>query len=165
MALLPQNIFAQSSSADDVDIKYAVDLPKAGSEAPDFKLKTMEGKTLSLSQYRGKYCVLDFWASWCGPCRQEMPNLVKLYKNYQTRGLEIVSVSLDTDRQKWLNSMIEEGMTWKSLSDLKVPQSPVAALYAVQSIPFTVLLDSDNKIHAVNLRGEALQKKVEELLK
>lgn len=136
-----------------------------GRIAPDFTMLNNEGDSVTLSKVKGKLKLIDFWASWCGPCRQEMPNLVKLYKNYQTRGLEIVSVSLDTDRQKWLNSMIEEGMTWKSLSDLKVPQSPVAALYAVQSIPFTVLLDSDNKILAVNLRGEALQKKVEELLK
>ena len=136
-----------------------------GRIAPDFTMLNNEGDSVTLSKVKGKLKLLDFWASWCGPCRQEMPNLVKLYKNYQTRGLEIVSVSLDTDRQKRLNSMIEEGMTWKSLSDLKVPQSPVAALYAVQSIPFTVLLDSDNKILAVNLRGEALQKKVEELLK
>lgn len=136
-----------------------------GRIAPDFTMLNNEGDSVTLSKVKGKLKLLDFWASWCGPCRQEMPNLVKLYKNYQTRGLEIVSVSLDTDRQKWLNSMIEEGMTWKSLSDLKGPQSPVAALYAVQSIPFTVLLDSDNTILAINLRGEALQKKVAELLK
>lgn len=136
-----------------------------GRVAPDFTMLNNEGDTVTLSKVKGKLKLLDFWASWCGPCRQEIPNLVKLYKNYQTRGLEIVSVSLDTDKQKWQNAMIEEGMTWKNLSDLKGPQSPVVALYAFQSIPFTVLLDENDTILAVNLRGEDLQKKVAELLK
>lgn len=136
-----------------------------GRVAPDFTMLNNEGDSITLSKVRGKVKLLDFWASWCGPCRKEMPNLVKLYKNYQTRGLEIVSVSLDTDKQKWQNAIIEEGMTWKNLSDLKGTQSPVMALYAFQSIPFTVLLDSEDKIIAVNLRGEDLLKKVEELLK
>ena len=136
-----------------------------GRTAPDFTMLNNEGDSITLSKVKGKVKLLDFWASWCVPCRKEMPNLVKLYKDYQTRGLEIVSVSLDTDKQKWLNAMIEDGMTWKSLSDLKGAQSPVVAQYAFQSIPFTVLLDGDNKIIALNLRGEALMKKVAELLK
>ena len=103
MALLPQNIFAQSSSADDVDIKYAVDLPKAGSEAPDFKLKTMEGKTLSLSQYRGKYCVLDFWASWCGDCRRDMPEMKRIYDQFSKQGVQFVGISFDTRKEAWQN--------------------------------------------------------------
>jgi thiol-disulfide isomerase/thioredoxin len=143
----------------------AVERISEGRVAPDFSMLNNEGDTVTLSKVKGKVKLLDFWASWCGPCRKEMPNLVKLYKDYQTRGLEIVSVSLDTDKQKWQNAMIEEGMTWKNLSDLKGPQSPVVALYAFQSIPFTVLLDSDDQILAVNLRGEALQKKIAELLK
>lgn len=143
----------------------AVERISEGRVAPDFTMLNNEGDSITLSKVRGKVKLLDFWASWCGPCRKEMPNLVKLYKNYQTRGLEIVSVSLDTDRQKWQNAIIEEGMTWKNLSDLQGPQSPIMALYAFQSIPFTVLLDSNNQIIAVNLRGNELQKKVEELLK
>lgn len=136
-----------------------------GRTAPDFTMLNNEGDSVTLSKVRGKLKLLDFWASWCGPCRQEMPNLVKLYKDYQTRGLEIISVSIDDDKAKWNNAMIEEGMTWKNLSDLKGVKSPVVALYAFQSIPFTVLMDGDDKIIAVNLRGEALRKKVAEILK
>lgn len=163
--MLDDNVKAMPNAKAVLKHLETVERISVGRVAPDFTMLNNEGDSVTLSKVRGKLKLLDFWASWCGPCRQEMPNLVKLYKNYQTRGFEIVSVSLDTDKQKWQNAMIEEGMTWKNLSDLKGPQSPVVALYAFQSIPFTVLLDSDNKILAVNLRGEDLQKKVAELLK
>lgn len=163
--MLDDNVKATTNAKAVLKHLENVERISVGRIVPDFTMLNNEGDSVTLSKVRGKVKLLDFWASWCGPCRQEMPNLVKLYKNYQTRGLEIVSVSLDTDKQKWLNAMIEEGMTWKSLSDLKGPQSPVVSLYAFQSIPFTVLLDSNNTILAVNLRGEALQKKVAELLK
>lgn len=163
--MLDDNIKAMPNAKAVLQHLETVERISVGRVAPDFTMLNNEGDSVTLSKVKGKIKLLDFWASWCGPCRQETPNLVKLYKNYQTRGLEIVSISLDTDKQKWQNAMIEEGITWKSLSDLKGSQSPVVALYAFQSIPFTVLLDSDNKILAVNLRGEALQKKVAELLK
>lgn len=163
--MLDDNIKAMPNAKAVLQHLETVERISVGRVAPDFTMLNNEGDSVTLSKVKGKIKLLDFWASWCGPCRQETPNLVKLYKNYQTRGLEIVSVSLDTDKQKWQNAMIEEGMTWKSLSDLKGSQSPVVALYAFQSIPFTILLDSDDTILAINLRGEALQKKVAELLK
>lgn len=136
-----------------------------GRVAPDFKMPNVEGDTLSLHSIKGKVKILDFWASWCGPCRQESPNLVKLYKNYQTRGLEIVSVSLDEKEAAWKKAIFEDGMTWKLLSDLKGAKSEVAKLYNLKTVPFMLVLDQDNRIVAVNLRGKDLEKKIEELLK
>ena len=114
---------------------------------------------------KGKVKIIDFWASWCAPCRREMPTLVKLYKDYQTKGLEILSVSIDEKKDAWKNAIFEDGNTWKNVSDLKGVKSPVVALYGIKSIPFMVVVDENNKIVAVNLRGKALEDKIAELLK
>jgi peroxiredoxin len=136
-----------------------------GATAPDFTLNTPEGTPLSLSSLRGKIVLLDFWASWCQPCRRENPNVVVLYNQYKDKGFEILGVSLDKEKGAWMKAIADDKLTWHHVSDLKFWQSDVAFKYGVQAIPFTLLLDKDGKIIAKNLRGEALGKKLEELLK
>lgn len=108
--------------------------------------------------------MIDFWASWCGPCRRENPNVVEAYQKYKDKGFDILGVSLDRDKSAWLKGIEEDQLTWTHVSDLKYWQNEVAQLYGVSSIPHSVLLDKDGKIIAKNLRGEDLHKKLEELL-
>lgn len=136
-----------------------------GKEAPDFSLPTAENDTISLHKIKGKVKIVDFWASWCAPCRKEMPTLVKLYKHYQTKGLEILSVSIDDKADAWKKAVFEEGITWKSVRATEGSKSDIIPLYGIKSIPFILLLDADNKIIAINLRGKDLENKIAELLK
>ena len=108
---------------------------------------------------------MDFWASWCGPCRAENPNVIRLYKKYHDKGLEVLGVSLDDNKSKWVQAIMEDGLPWLNGSDLKGQASEIARVYGVRSIPFTLLLDENNRIVAKNLRGKELAKKIEELLK
>lgn len=133
-----------------------------GAVAPDFTLNTPEGETVSLSSFKGKYVLVDFWASWCQPCRQENPNVVKAYKAFNTKGFEVVSVSVDRDAEAWKKAIKEDGLTWTQV--LATEESGVAKAYAIQSIPSTFLLDKEGKIVAKNLRGTALEEKLAELL-
>ncbi len=135
-----------------------------GQQAPDIVLPSPEGKEIALSSLRGKIVLIDFWASWCGPCRKEMPNVVKAYAKYKNKGFEILGVSLDQDRTRWVEAIAKDGMTWPQVSDLRYWESAAAKQYNVQSIPYTVLLDKDGKILDKNLRGETLDKKLAELL-
>ncbi len=141
-----------------------------GSVAPDFTAPTPDGKEITLSKVRGKVTIVDFWAAWCGPCRKENPNVVKIYEKYHDKGLEIVGVSLDgTPRQKdakkaWLDAIEKDGLTWHQVSNLNYFNDPVARKYNIRSIPATFILDSEGKIVAKNLRGPALEKKIAELL-
>ncbi|RTQ45617.1 AhpC/TSA family protein [Hymenobacter gummosus] len=135
-----------------------------GATAPDIRLTGVDGKIIPLSSLRGKYVMIDFWASWCGPCRQENPNVVKLYNAYKSKGFEIYGVSLDQDKAKWQKAIETDGLAWTQVSDLKGWQSAAGQAYGVQSIPATVLIDPQGRIVAKNLRGEALEKKVAELL-
>ncbi len=136
-----------------------------GSEAPDFTQKTPEGQDLTLSDLRGKVVLIDFWASWCGPCRKENPNVVKLYKEYKDMGFEILSVSLDKDMKRWTQAIEKDGLEWKHVSDLKGWQNSVAQTYSVKSIPHTVLLDREGKIIARNLRSKALDRELKKIFK
>ncbi|MDX5423301.1 MAG: AhpC/TSA family protein [Hymenobacteraceae bacterium] len=138
-----------------------------GQTAPDFSLPTPEGDSKSLSSLRGKYVLIDFWASWCGPCRKENPNVVKMYNEYKNKGegFEIFGVSLDQSRDKWLKAIADDKLTWPHVSDLKGWESSAAQLYNVTAIPQTVLVDPEGKIIAKGLRGEELEQKLASLLK
>ncbi len=136
-----------------------------GEIAPDIELLTPDGDKLKLSSLRGKYVLIDFWASWCGPCRAEFPYLKNTYNAYKDKGFEIYGVSLDDNAGNWKSSIISSGLTWKHVSDLKKWNSTAARLYKVSGIPFTVLLDKEGKIIAKNLRGQELENKLAELLK
>lgn len=137
-----------------------------GKPAPDIDLPDPNGKKIKLSSLKGKVVLLDFWASWCGPCRVEMPNVVAAYKKYKDKGFTVYSVSLDKDGAAWKNSISSLGMVWENhVSDLKFWQSEAAARYGVQGIPAVFLLDKDGIIVATNLRGPALEQKLSELLK
>lgn len=135
----------------------------AGSEAPELDLPQPDGKNLKLSSLRGKVVLIDFWASWCRPCRQENPNVVRVYKRFKNKGFEILGVSLDQDKNAWTEAIKKDGLTWKHISDLRQWESSVIPLYKFNSIPFTVLVDRDGKIIAKNLRGPELELKLEEV--
>jgi peroxiredoxin len=135
---------------------------KPGSIAPDIELPNPEGKNVALSSLRGKVVLIDFWASWCKPCRVENPNVVKMYNEYRGQGFEIFGVSLDRDKDKWVQAIKQDGLTWPQVSDLQFWNSAAAQLYNVSSIPHTVLIDREGKIIANGLRGRALEEKVKE---
>lgn len=136
-----------------------------GQVAPDFTLNTPEGQPLSMHSIKGKVKIIDFWASWCGPCRGENPNVVKIYNEFHPKGLEILGVSLDNSKEAWLKAIEEDKLTWNHVSDLKGWGNEAAQLYAVNGIPHMVVLDENNVIVAKNLRGDALRAKVAEMLK
>lgn len=135
-----------------------------GDEAPDFTLDTPEGGTVSLSSLRGKYVLIDFWASWCGPCRMENPNVVKMYNKYKDKGFSIYGVSLDNSKDAWIAAIKKDGLTWVHGSELKKWNSEVAQTYGVNAIPATYLIGKDGKVIAKNLRGASLESKLEELI-
>ena len=137
-----------------------------GKQAPEIDLPDPNGKNIKLSSLKGKVVLIDFWASWCGPCRMEMPNVVAAYKKYKDRGFTVYSVSLDKTKDAWVNSIKALGMPWEAqVSDLKFWNSAAAATYNVQGIPAAFLIDRDGKIVATNLRGVALDEKIAEILK
>ncbi|MGI9545110.1 MAG: TlpA family protein disulfide reductase, partial [Cyclobacteriaceae bacterium] len=130
--------------------------PSIGEEAPDIVLQDTTGAKTPLSSLKGQYVLLDFWASWCGPCRRENPNVVKVYNEFKSKGFTIYSVSLDNNRDKWLAAIDKDQLAWYHVSDLKGWGSDGAALYSVRSIPSTYLIDPEGKIIAKNLRGAQL---------
>jgi len=136
-----------------------------GNPATDFTLPDPQGKPVSLSSYKGKYTLVDFWASWCGPCRGENPNVVKAYRKYHAKGFAILGVSLDTQKESWEQAIKKDKLTWTQVSDLKGWESSAAALYGVKAIPMNFLLDKEGKIVGKGLRGEELEKKLAEALK
>jgi peroxiredoxin len=138
---------------------------KIGNEAPELILPMPNDKDLALTSLRGKVVLVDFWASWCAPCRKELPNVKRAYAKYKNKGFEILGVSLDKDRDAWIEAISTEGLTWPQVSDLKFWQSEAVQVYAIQSIPYTVLIDKEGKIIATDLRGADLDKKLAEVLK
>ena len=136
-----------------------------GQPAPDFTQNDTAGHPVSLSSYRGKYVLLDFWASWCGPCREENPAVVLAYKKYHNKGFEILGVSLDQNEQSWKKAIRIDKLTWTHVSDLKYWNNAVAKVYGVQGVPQNFLIDPQGKIIARGLRGEELDKQLSEIYK
>lgn len=141
-----------------------------GEIAPNFEAPTPDGNSVSLNDLKGKVTIIDFWAAWCGPCRRENPNVVRIYNEYHDKGLEIIGVSLDGQsrqndpKKAWLDAIEKDQLTWTHVSYLKYFNDPIAQLYNINSIPATYILDKDGKIAYKNLRGKALELKVKELL-
>jgi peroxiredoxin len=135
-----------------------------GNAAPDFSAPNPEGKMVSLKESLGKVTIIDFWASWCGPCRAENPNVVALYNEFHAKGLNIIGVSLDKDADKWKEAIAKDKLSWTQVSNLKFWEDPIAKQYNVKSIPATFILDASGKIVGKDLRGAELKAKIAELL-
>ena len=142
----------------------SVSLTAVGSAAPDFTQANVEGKPVALKDFKGKYVLVEFWASWCSPCRAENPNLVKQYAQYKEKGFEILSVSLDSEKDKWIDAIQKDGLPWTHVSDLKGWNNTVGRLYGVRAVPASFLVGPDGKIVGKDLRGESLNKKLEEVM-
>jgi peroxiredoxin len=136
-----------------------------GNPASDFTLPDTHSKLVSLSSYKGKYTLVDFWASWCGPCRGENPNFVKAYRKYHAKGFAILGVSLDSQKESWEQAIKKDKLSWTQVSDLKGWQNSAAELYGIKSIPMNFLLDKDGKIIGKSLRGQELEEKLGEIMK
>jgi len=170
VALLSDMLNKFPERTDIAGIRNSVEstIPKTiwvGKTAPEISLPDTEGRTVKLSSFRGKYVLVDFWASWCGPCRNENPNVVQAFNQFKNKNFTILGVSLDRPGQKenWLKAIKEDNLTWTHISDLKYWQSEVVPVYQLSGIPFNVLVDPEGKVVAENLRGNALEQKLHEL--
>ncbi len=147
--------FIDSSKADN---------PIVGQLAPEISLAQIDGKTLKLSELKGKYVLVDFWASWCGPCLRDMPEMKEIYADYKDHNLEILGVSLDHKAKNWQQAIEKHELPWQHVSDLGGWNNQAALDYGVESIPHTVLIDPNGEIIAIGLRGEQLKKKIKRTL-
>jgi thiol-disulfide isomerase/thioredoxin len=139
-------------------IVEAAVLTGVGRPAPEFTQADVKGKPVNLSSYKGQYVLVDFWASWCGPCREENPNVLKAYRKYHSKGFTVLGVSLDNKKENWLEAVRKDGLPWTQVSDLQGWKNAVAVLYGIQGIPMNYLVDKNGKIIAKELRGEDLDK-------
>ncbi len=170
MANIPESETVKAFHSQVIEMRRQLGLDKEGTQrlsigsvAPDIALPSPEGDTIKLSSLRGNYVLLDFWASWCRPCRVENPNLVKNYKEFNDKGFEIYQVSLDKTRSAWVNGIEKDNLDWYHVSDLQFWNSSAARKYNVQGIPASFLLDKEGRIIAKNLRGDALEAKLSEI--
>ena len=157
-------VWAQFGPEPDFDSKYATELVKAGTHAPDFKMKTIDGKTFKLSQLKGKTVVLDFWASWCPDCRKDAPEVVRMYKEYAPQGIEFVGVSMDTDVEAWRKACEQFGITYTQVSELKIfKETDIAKAYGVKWIPSMVVVDKEGKVALSTVLTYKVDKYLKEL--
>ncbi|KAA6352581.1 Thiol-disulfide oxidoreductase ResA [termite gut metagenome] len=166
LSIVPENLKDNETIVRLTDLLATLKVTDIGQKFIDLEVKTPNEKLIKLSDYagKGKVVLIDFWASWCPPCRDEMPNLVKVYNEYKKKGFEIVGISLDSNSEAWKNGIKQLNITWPQMSDLKGWSSEGAKLYGVRSIPQTILIDKEGAIIAKGLRGEELQKKLAEIL-
>ena len=167
LAKMPEEIKKDKQITKIIKHIEVIDRTGVGQPFTDFEMPDTNGKKTKISEFvsKNKYTLIDFWASWCGPCRAEMPYVIEAYKEFRDKGFGIVGVSLDTEDSKWKNAIKDWKMTWPHISDLKGTECEATILYGINSIPTTLLIAQDGTIVARNLRGNALKKKLEELLK
>lgn len=151
----------EAPPADNTNKQYAL----LNQQAPDLTMTGIDGQPLSISSFKGKYLLVDFWASWCAPCRQENPNVVAAYNRFKNKNFTILGVSLDEEKSAWQQAVTHDGLAWNHMSDLKQWESDAVKAYGFEGIPFNVLIDPQGKIIASGLRGEELMNKLKEVLK
>ena len=162
---LSQRVKASNIGKDLAEVIKSMRAVGVGSMAPDFTLNDPDGHPVKLSSLRGKCVLIDFWASWCGPCLREAPNVKRVYDKYHDKGFEVLSVSIDENKKAWVNAIQKHQLTWLHVSSLKGWQCPVAQLYQVSGVPAMFLLDRDGRIVSTNARGEALETEVAKICK
>jgi len=149
-------------------VKETINIKKY--KAPEFSLPNQYGEIINLTDFKGEHVLIDFWASWCSPCRSENKNIVELYKKYSSRGLRFLSISLDDEendkngKENWINAIQDDKLVWTNVSELKGWRSEIVKLYKINAIPYTILIDEDGNIIAKNLLGEELENEIKKLL-
>jgi len=155
-----KSLIAQANAANSGEASSWVD-----KQAPDLTMNDVNGKPVSISNFKGKYLLVDFWASWCRPCRAENPNVVAAYNKFKDKNFTVLGVSLDQNKDAWLQAIKNDRLTWTHMSDLKYWESAAVSTYKFQGIPYNILIDPSGKVIAESLRGPALEQKLEEVLK